>query len=111
MSTAKTIFEDIERQAGAIIAKAAIPLSKADAYARLFKEHPELYRAYVEAQQAEHEQRWRWSERHGAALSGLLLKVAKGAGDGDVTAGLQEIKKHAPALLELYQAYSGVPVL
>jgi hypothetical protein len=48
----RTAFEDLERQAGAIVSKSAVPISKSDAYARVFKEYPELYRAYITAQQA-----------------------------------------------------------
>src|SRR5262245_4843263 len=108
MATASEVFTQIEAMASAIVAKAAVPLSKSDAYARLFKEHPELYRAYIDAQQAEQEQRYRWRERHGSAVSGLLAKVAKAcAPDDPMGAGLAVITDEMPGLIAFYERESG----
>jgi hypothetical protein len=112
MATASELFTQIEEMASAIVAKSAVPINKGDAYARLFKEHPELYHAYVDGQQAEQEARYRWAERHGSALSGLMVKVAKAcAPDDPMGVGIAVIKQEAPGLLEFYQQHSGVPVL
>jgi hypothetical protein len=110
MATANEVFTQIEAMASAIVAKAAVPINKTDAYARLFKEHPELYRLYVEAQQAEQEERYRWRERHGSALSKVVSLAATAAGQGDVPAGIDVMKREAPGLLAFYQQHAGVPV-
>jgi hypothetical protein len=105
------VFTQIEERASAIVAKSAVPITKSDAYARLFKEHPELYRAYVQAQQAEEEGRYRWAERHGSALSKVVSLAATAAGQGDVSAGVEVMKREASGLLEFYQRHSRLPVL
>ena len=56
MSNATAIVNEVETRAGEIISKAEKPITKGEAYARIFKADPALYAKYRGAQL-----------RHGAA--------------------------------------------
>jgi hypothetical protein len=51
MAMASDVFTEIEQRASALISKAATPLSKSEAYARIFKDDPPVYAKYRSAQQ------------------------------------------------------------
>jgi hypothetical protein len=53
MATASDVFTEIEQRAGALMNKAARPLSKSEAYARIFKADPPLYARYRAATQTD----------------------------------------------------------
>jgi hypothetical protein len=51
MGSATAIVNEVEKRAGEIISKAAQPITKAEAYARIFQADPALYAKYRGAQQ------------------------------------------------------------
>jgi hypothetical protein len=53
MGSATAIVNEVEKRAGEIISKAAQPITKAEAYARIFQADPALYAKYRGAQQVE----------------------------------------------------------
>jgi hypothetical protein len=53
MSNATAIVTEVEQRAEALIAKASAPLTKGEAYAKIFRENPQLYGRYRSAMQAD----------------------------------------------------------
>jgi hypothetical protein len=51
MATATAIVNEVEKRANELIRKAAPPITKAEAYARIFQADPQLYARYRGAQQ------------------------------------------------------------
>jgi hypothetical protein len=53
MAIASDIMQEVETRAGALIAKAEKPLTKAEAYSQIFKADPQLYARYRSATQTD----------------------------------------------------------
>jgi hypothetical protein len=77
MAHASEIIREVEQRASAIVAKAATPITKAEAYSQVFKQDPQLYARYRGATQTETASQIAVAKQEGASAPSFASELVR----------------------------------